>query len=334
MYIKQIQNIFTNPWVPRSVSITLLLLMTWWLVRTSNILFINEDIKIHKNSTEFQSFITKNEPDYHNTNLFGDVDASLQTHNAAAPVSNTAPLTLRGILATEDPKQGIAQVEQEHIEEYFVVGDAIFGIATLEEIYIDRIIVSRDGKLETLMLPEEFLNTAHYQNARKRQEMKKVASTYRDVLLSKDGMELIKLFGFKTAWKNGGFAGFIVTALGDPGREMMKTLGIEDGDLVTVVNGKRFSESLEAAQSLTDLKTATSFDVIIERGGAEIPMHFELDTPVDKYADLPDGMTKEDAIRAEILATPTWDEQPGTAEIKRIQRERTTGKREAVEFDH
>lgn len=94
-------------------------------------------------------------------------------------------------------------------------------------------------------------------------------------------MDLIKLFGFDTAYKNGSFIGFVIKALGDEGREMMEILGIMDGDLITVVNGLRFSESYDAFEELKKLKTATSVDVIIERDGVEIPFHFELEAPAE-----------------------------------------------------
>jgi type II secretory pathway component PulC len=125
----------------------------------------------------------------------------------------------------------------------------VFGLATLEEIYYNRVILMRNGKYETLRLPEEFLSREHYlDNKDIKAEKKRIATDFRNLFLSRDGMELIKLFGFKTLYRGGGFIGFIVTAMGDKGSELMETLGVRDGDLITVVNGMTSLSSVMATR--------------------------------------------------------------------------------------
>ena len=154
------------------------------------------------------------------------------------------------------------------------------------------------------------------------------------MLIQNDGMELIKYFGFKTKFRQGAFQGFVVTALGDKGRELMEVLGVEDGDLVVEVNGLRFTESLDATAQLKELKNATSIDAIIDRNGNEFPINLELGAPVSKYGDIPDGKTEQDVIREKALAKPSFNETPEYQKYKAKQLERSTGKRYEVEFDH
>ncbi|MFV9615982.1 MAG: type II secretion system protein N [Gammaproteobacteria bacterium] len=281
-----------GPRLPGIVSALLVLMMAWWAV--AQVLPLLSDDKsenlITSISTSPPTAIANKQLPLNMLNLFGIPENKAAVNKASTTKITKLKLTLRGILATEDPRQGVAQIQNAKKEErHFVVSDSVFGQATLEEIHIDRVILLHDGRYETLILPEEFLDVKHFSAEKQRLERKKIATDYRKLFLNRDAEKLRKLFGFDTAWKNGGFAGFIVKALSDKGREMMATLGIEDGDLITVVNGLRFSESLEAAQQLTELKTATSVDIIIERNGQEIPFHIEFDAPLEDIAAVPGG---------------------------------------------
>lgn len=215
--------------------------------------------------------------------LFGKAEekSAVPLEHKVAPETKL-DLTLRGIFAGDKINHGIAIIQNNHDREerHFTIKQTVFRLATLEEIYEDRVILLHNGRYETLRLPKESLSREHfYDSAEIQAEKKRVASDYRDRFLSRDPDQLIKLFGFKETYQAGSFAGFRVKALGEEGLDMMRVLGIEDGDLITVLNGKRFSEGLEAFEEIKKLKTATSVDVIIDRNGNEIPFHFELESP-------------------------------------------------------
>lgn len=268
----------------------------------------------------------------------------------ATPAPADAPetklnLTLRGTFASKDMHHGLAIIQNndQDKQQYFTLKQVVFGLATLEEIHEGRVILKRAGRYETLILPKKFLSSEHFlDSAAIKAEKKRVASRYRDIFLSRDGMELIKLFGFRPLHRNGGFLGFTITALADRGREMMAALGVMEGDLITVVNGMRLSESLEAVASLKELKTATSIDVIIERDGNEIPFYFELDPPPPELAGITDqnsagagtdGSGGTAGESAEDLGDD-WVESDEYQIYIDQQRARTTGSRAPVLFDH
>ena len=133
--------------------------------------------------------------------LFGNAKESAAA-DKKAPI--TAPdtrleLTLRGIFAQNEKHDGLAIIQNKRTskEEHFVVKDNVFGMATLKEIYHDRVILYRNGKYETLRLPEKSLPNVHYLDSKEiKAEQRRVASNYRNRLLNNDGMDLIKLFGF------------------------------------------------------------------------------------------------------------------------------------------
>ena len=100
------------------------------------------------------------------------------------------------------------------------------------------------------------------------------------------------MFGFDTAYKNGGFYGFAVKVVGKDGPRMLEALGLEEDDVITAVNGLRFAESIEATQSLTKLKDATEVDIEIERVGVPLFFHFDF-ADLERAADDADKGTSD-----------------------------------------
>lgn len=283
---QSIQFALKSPWPPRIVSAIIMALIAWW--GFVNILPLFEEEKVIVASTPVSTQIkTTPKKSLSKLDLFGASEKKATANKTSEAKLTKLNFTLRGILATDDPKQGIAQIQNAQKEEkHFAVNDTVFGKATLEEIHADHVILLHNGRYETLKLPEEFLNLKHFSVQLQKLERKKTATNFRNIFLNGDGEVLTKLFGFDTVWKNSSFVGFVIKALGPKGIEMMKILGVKDGDIIVVVNGLRLSESLEAAERLKDIKDATSVDVIIDRNGEEIPFHFEFNTPITDIVDV------------------------------------------------
>lgn len=208
-----------------------------------------------------------------------------EVQGAADNSGTSLQLMLKGIVATDDHLQGYAIIRSDDQQEWhFRAGDSVYGLATLDEIHIDRVILRRDGQYETLRLPIEFMARDTVPERARKLEAKRIVSDFRNKLVNSQGMELIKMFGFDTAYRNGGFIGFTVKAMGEDGVRMLKVLGVEEGDLITAVNGKRFSESIEAVQSLAGLKDAVEVDIEIDRSGVPLFFHFDFDD-LEQVAD-------------------------------------------------
>lgn len=187
-------------------------------------------------------------------------------------------LTLRGVLSTnaKDPTQGYAQIESEDKEDIFAVNDNVFGLAILKEVYHNRVIVLHNEKHITLLLSNDFKKSAHYLDEQLIQQ-KKIASDFRNLLVKRRGMDLIKLFGFDTVYRNGGFYGFTINVLGKDGQRMIDTFGIKNNDIIVAVNNDHFSENIQAVNNLTQLKDATLANIEIDRNGVSLffDIHFE-----------------------------------------------------------
>ena len=67
---------------------------------------------------------------------------------------SSMPLVLAGVLATEDPKQGMAIIgESAQAAKVVAVGQQVPGGAQLHSVYSDRAIIDRGGTLESVFLP-------------------------------------------------------------------------------------------------------------------------------------------------------------------------------------
>src|SRR5687767_2241856 len=88
-----------------------------------------------------------------NAHLFGDAAVQASGDAANAPPSSM-PLVLAGVLATEDPKLGMAIIgESAQAAKVVSVGAQVPGGAQLHSVYADRAIIDRSGTLESVFLP-------------------------------------------------------------------------------------------------------------------------------------------------------------------------------------
>jgi general secretion pathway protein C len=83
--------------------------------------------------------------------LFG-VASAKSVRDPAAAMPTTANLHLRGTLATADPRRGWAIIADDRAEKVYRVGQAA-GALSLYSVYVDHVLLDREGSLESLALP-------------------------------------------------------------------------------------------------------------------------------------------------------------------------------------
>src|SRR3954466_5667842 len=89
-----------------------------------------------------------------NAHLYGDAVVQNNNGDAANAPPSSAPLVLAGLLATSDPKEGMAIIgESAATAKVVPVGKPVPGGAMLHSVYTDRAVLDRNGTLESLMLP-------------------------------------------------------------------------------------------------------------------------------------------------------------------------------------
>ena len=89
-----------------------------------------------------------------NAHLFGNAVVQNTSGDGANAPPSSMPLVLAGVLATEDPKEGMAIIgESAAAAKVVAVGQQVPGGAKLHSVYNDRAIIDRNGALESVLLP-------------------------------------------------------------------------------------------------------------------------------------------------------------------------------------
>lgn len=83
--------------------------------------------------------------------LFGVAEGDPES-DPAHPSISTANLVLQGTLAAKDPRRGVAIITADGSAQVYKVGEDIGG-ARLHSVYMDRVVLDRGGRYESLSLP-------------------------------------------------------------------------------------------------------------------------------------------------------------------------------------
>ncbi|MFT3807369.1 type II secretion system protein GspC [Arenimonas sp.] len=175
-------------------------------------------------------------------------------------------LVLAGTMALDDPEAGYAIVgETAASAKFYKVGASINGSARLHSVYPERVIIERNGTLETLILPRGTPSTAPVPSARTVANTNTPGDNLRR-LASSNPSALGELMRAQPVFSNGVQKGYRVY----PGRDRQQftRLGLQPGDLVTAINGSALDDPNRGTEILNTLTSATTAQVTVERNGA------------------------------------------------------------------
>jgi general secretion pathway protein C len=216
-----------------------------------------------------------------NSHLFGEASAEttpVVTAVVDAP-ETTLSLTLTGIL-DEDADDGVAGQamisSNRGQEKTYRVGQAIENAdgATLHSVHVDRVLLNRNGRLETLRLPKELTASVgraaapmlppamDQQNGSLRQVITENASRLTDIVRLAPHVQEGQVVGFRV----------------NPGRDRaaFEALGLQPGDVVTDINGTVLDDPSQGLQVFESLGESTQANVTVLREG--VPQVIVIDT--------------------------------------------------------
>ena len=201
-------------------------------------------------------------------------------------------LTLKGVIVSDPPENSVAIIEDSKRQEnFYSIGDTIPGGAIMREVHEDKVILERNGKYETLRLPENLLPQEKEQSTQKtaapsRRVIKKKTAKInrrqsapvkanvpkadpeltdmRDVLLN-NPQKVMQLIRVRPVFESGTIKGYKVNPGKD--RKMFDKVGLKAGDLILSVNGIELNDPAQGFQALSQLTTAEIIYVTIERNG-------------------------------------------------------------------
>ncbi len=200
-----------------------------------------------------------------NAHLFGFAPGAGPAGGRNVP-QTSMPLILTGVIAASDPRDGLAILgPSATTAKVYAVGDSIPGGASLHSVLADRVLLERDGHLESLALPRQLpvgsapapsLGAAPT-SAPLIERMRQLVSQHPEII--GDVMRPEPVFA------GGHQVGFRVY----PGRDRraFQSLGLQPGDLVTAIDGTPLDDPSQSAEILHTLGSSSEAQVTILRNG-------------------------------------------------------------------
>jgi len=207
----------------------------------------------------------------------------------AAPIKQAAPvdapdtrlkLVLRGALASDDKQHARAIIaDPGGQEEQYSIGDTLPGNAELSEVYPDRVILMRNGRYETLRLPEGDKLSGKTQDSHNTLRQPAASAAQRLQTVRQQLQKSPKsLYGLVRATPHKGEDGNIIGYALAPGRdpEIFEEVGLQKGDVVVQVNDIKLDNPANSAQALKSVQSGESVSVTVLRGGEELVLTLNL----------------------------------------------------------
>lgn len=211
-----------------------------------------------------------------NKHIFGQADVTPETSVVKEDLKETRlDLVLRGILAHKPQSKALAMISRGRSQqEVYAIGDSLPGNAELSEIHRDKVIIEYQGRYETLTL-EQIKGVALQTNKAPvkrapRSSSRPAIAPQRAASLRKEFLanpsKLMSMVNIKQQRSDGKLLGYQINPKGDP--SLFYELGLQEGDVLLSVNGQPVSNT----KALNGLRDANRYDVVVMRGGAEVPL--------------------------------------------------------------
>jgi general secretion pathway protein C len=189
-----------------------------------------------------------------NAHLFG---SGAVAAGSDAPATSM-PLILAGVIANPDPGKGVAIIgENAAAGRLYAVGAAIPGGVHLHAVYSDRVLLERNGGLETLMLPRSMAGRPPAPLA----AAPRIASGREPASL------LAGLARVQPVFNQGKLQGYRIFPGGAHGTSAFAQLGLKPGDMIEAVNGTALDDAGRAMEVLQTLSSSATATVTVSRNG-------------------------------------------------------------------
>ena len=218
--------------------------------------------------------------------LFGKMDKR-QLGKQQVPVvrATRLPLTLHGVVASDRPDTARAIIAEPNAGELsYSIGAMLPGNARLEEIHADKIILSRNGQLETLLLPNDnegvdfsvaSMSTPAVGADTLPDDVIATPDQFRDALL--DAPE--SLAGLVNTVPQTNDQGRLIGFQLQPGKDagFLQRFGLQPGDVLTSVNGIQLDSPVRALEVIRELGEAGQVSIEVLRNDIPQSLVFSFD---------------------------------------------------------
>ena len=208
-----------------------------------------------------------------NAHLFGQYQATASTASLANAPDTQLNFTLLGILSGSTEKESLALIAKDNTDEApYAIGDDVSPGVTLQAIFLDRVILARNGQLETLRLDKDAPSNAPVFNAVSGSSEPQEGTPAAAQMLSQikeqvltDPSKAANFIRVQPMTGESGLKGYRVYP--GPERGAFNAAGLKPGDVVTAINGTSLSDPGQALQLLQSLSQASSMSLTVDRNG-------------------------------------------------------------------
>ncbi|WP_089137711.1 type II secretion system protein GspC [Vibrio rumoiensis] len=206
-------------------------------------------------------------------NLFG---LYTQTPTKKQQVAQDAPqtrlnLTLVGAVASSNDKLSLAIIANQGKQSTYGIGETIDGTrVTLTAVYVDRVIISNQGRDETLMLQGIDYNKSPQAIERQPVATEPATNDVADLdkirqEISSDPQKIFQYIRLSQVMEDGQLKGYRVR----PGSErtLFDQVGLQDGDIATALNGQDLTDQSQMAALWKTALDSTEWNLTVERDG-------------------------------------------------------------------
>ena len=166
----------------------------------------------------------------------------------------------------------------------YYIGDAIIPRVTLTQVFADHVVLDADGERRELWLDKKAQAAAKGVAPPPPvvQQLPSTAANRRNMGLSREVVNnamanfstLLSQARILPHFTNGKADGFLVTDIA--AGSLYQSLGLQNGDILSGVNGKPITSMEQAMNMYRQLQKAPSVDVSVIRGGQTLTFHYDI----------------------------------------------------------
>lgn len=275
--LRELQTLSGQQWLdratqtlPRALTVVLVIAIAWQLVQLTWMLLARQ-------APEDSSAMVMAPPPPTATRKGIDVQAIASAHlfgeakeEQVAPEDappSQANLVLSAVFAANDPTKGVAVIgESPQASKVYACGAVVRPGTKLHSVYLDRVILERNGQLETLSLPRP--STAGLAISRQAAAPRAGNGQFADNLrriAETNPTAFAEVVRPQPVFANGVQRGYRVY----PGRnrQQFAKLGLQPGDLVLSINGTPLDDPQRGMEIFNTIGTSDRVSVTVERNG-------------------------------------------------------------------
>jgi general secretion pathway protein C len=215
--------------------------------------------------------IPKRDPDFDanlvaQAHLFGELVVAAPPVDAASAPETQLALSLSGVIATKDPNKGYAILgAADKPAHLYRIGASLQDVAAggrLHQVFVDRVVLELDGRLQTLRLPHGDLpvgiTPGHTAVAATSEAPASTAGPDRGLGVITPAEGVFANLNVEQHNVDGQAAGVLM----HPGKRFQREYGLKDSDVLTAVNGVEITDTDDLASTLETGAKSLSLTVL------------------------------------------------------------------------